>query len=198
MADAAATKADILVHARARFADAGLDGVSIRDIAKHAGCTLGTVHHYFGTKDDLYAACIESVYAEIAQMREQLAQALAAGGAREKLVERAVVTAYRFAREHVVAVRLLVRAAVGAGELPPKGREQLMAFLDLASLGLASAANRLPSDLRLPLQSVVFLVARYAVQGDEELAAVAGTNKRSAQSRVERHLVDVACRLILE
>jgi hypothetical protein len=72
-----------------------------------------------------------------------------------------------------------------------------MPFLDAVSRGLGELAHRRPADLRLPLQSIVFLVARYAAQGDAELAEVAGGTARSAHARVERHLVDVACRLVL-
>lgn len=196
-ADAAATKGKILDSARTLFADVGLDGASVRDVAAGAGVSLAMVHHYFGSKDDLYAACVDTVYAELGAMRAELERELARAESPEKLVERGVVVAYRFARTHVVAVRLLVRASVGAGELPPAGRASLMAFLDVASHGLARLTGRRASELRLPLQSVVFLVARFAVQGDAELAAVAATTERAAHARVERHLVDVARRLLI-
>jgi AcrR family transcriptional regulator len=197
--DAAATKARILDSARGLFADVGLDGASVRDVASGAGVTLATVHHYFGSKDDLYAACVATVYAELGAMRDELAKELAETRSAEELVERAVVTGYRFAREHHVAVRLLVRASVGAGALPPRGRESLLTFLDVASRGIASLVGRKPHELRLPLQSLVFLVARFAVQGDAELALVAGgTTGKASIARVERHLVDVAQRLLLD
>src|SRR5205823_2483085 len=113
--------------ARCLFADVGIDGASVRDVAARAGVTLATVHHYFGSKDDLYDACISTVYGELASMRLELERELSRGGSPHELIERAVVTTSRFARAHVVAVRLLMRAAVGAGELPPRGRENLLA-----------------------------------------------------------------------
>jgi hypothetical protein len=54
---------------------------------------------------------------------------------------------------------------------------------------------RPPAELRLPLQSVVFLVARYAAQDEGETAAVVGVparEKRHAREAVEAHLVRVA------
>lgn len=196
-ADAEATKGRILDSARTLFADVGLDGASVRDVAAGAGVSLAMVHHYFGSKDDLYEACIDAVYVEIAAMGAALQAELASTGSPAQLIERAVVTGYRFARAHHVAVRLLVRTSVGSGKLPPRGRKALVSFLDFASRGLGALAGRRPADLRLPLQSVVFLVARYSVQSDEELGVVAGTTGRAAHARVERHLVDVARRLVL-
>ncbi|MFD2122588.1 TetR family transcriptional regulator, partial [Streptomyces cirratus] len=44
---------------RAEFAARGYDKTSVRGIAKAAGVDPALVHHYFGSKDDLFAAAIE-------------------------------------------------------------------------------------------------------------------------------------------
>ncbi|MFJ8668676.1 TetR family transcriptional regulator [Streptomyces sp. NPDC093600] len=49
----------ILEAARAQFADRGYDKTSVRGIAKAAGVDPALVHHYFGTKDEVFAAAIE-------------------------------------------------------------------------------------------------------------------------------------------
>ncbi|MFD7900582.1 TetR family transcriptional regulator [Streptomyces sp. NPDC059743] len=49
----------ILESARAEFAERGYDKTSIRGIAKAAGVDPALVHHYFGTKDEVFAAAIE-------------------------------------------------------------------------------------------------------------------------------------------
>ncbi|MEU1370166.1 TetR family transcriptional regulator [Streptomyces sp. NPDC005803] len=49
----------ILEAARTEFAARGYDKTSIRGIAKAAGVDAALVHHYFGTKDDVFAAAIE-------------------------------------------------------------------------------------------------------------------------------------------
>src|SRR5450631_941949 len=106
-ADAEATKGRILDSARTLFADVGVDGASVRDVAAGAGVSLAMVHHYFGSKDDLYVACIDTVYAELASMRASLEHEMARVGEPEELIKRAVVAAYRFACAYQVAVRLL-------------------------------------------------------------------------------------------
>ncbi|WP_369028896.1 helix-turn-helix domain-containing protein, partial [Nocardia farcinica] len=49
----------ILEAARARFADAGFGKTSIRAIAADAGVDPALVHHYFGTKQQLFAKVVE-------------------------------------------------------------------------------------------------------------------------------------------
>ncbi|MGQ4600009.1 TetR/AcrR family transcriptional regulator [Nocardia sp. R6R-6] len=49
----------ILAAARARFADAGFDKTSVRAVATDAGVDPALVHHYFGTKQQLFAAVVE-------------------------------------------------------------------------------------------------------------------------------------------
>ncbi|MEV1052335.1 TetR family transcriptional regulator [Streptomyces sp. NPDC049887] len=49
----------ILEAAREEFAERGYDKTSVRGIAKAAGVDPALVHHYFGTKDEVFAAAIE-------------------------------------------------------------------------------------------------------------------------------------------
>lgn len=51
-------KAQILTAAREQFAESGYDGASIRAIAATAGVDPALVHHYFGSKDDLFMAVV--------------------------------------------------------------------------------------------------------------------------------------------
>ena len=51
-------KAQILAAAREQFAAGGYDGTSIRGIAAAAEVDPALVHHYFGTKDELFVAVV--------------------------------------------------------------------------------------------------------------------------------------------
>lgn len=55
--------ARIVQAARARFLTEGVDGASLRAIAKDAGTNVGMIYYYFPTKDDLFLGVIEDVYA---------------------------------------------------------------------------------------------------------------------------------------
>ena len=73
----------IVEAARARFLAEGVDGASLREIARDAGTNIGMVAYYFPTKDDLFLSVIEEVYAKLVG---DLAKILGAGEtARERL-----------------------------------------------------------------------------------------------------------------
>ncbi len=52
------TREAILAAARTRFGDLGYDGATIRGIAADAGVDAALVHHFFGTKERLFAAAM--------------------------------------------------------------------------------------------------------------------------------------------
>ncbi len=53
------TRAEILSGARDLFASSGFSGTTIRGIAAAAGVDAALVHHYFGTKEDLFLAALQ-------------------------------------------------------------------------------------------------------------------------------------------
>jgi AcrR family transcriptional regulator len=63
--DAALTRERILDAATAEFADKGFSGARTDGIAAAAGANIRMLYHYFGSKEDLYLAVLERVYADI-------------------------------------------------------------------------------------------------------------------------------------
>jgi AcrR family transcriptional regulator len=69
---------DLTARARIRdaalglFAEHGLDGTTIRDIARTAGVSGGLIRHHFGSKDDLRAACDSYALDQIMRIKEQM------------------------------------------------------------------------------------------------------------------------------
>lgn len=53
----------VVAAARSRFLAQGVDGASLREIARAAKTSIGMVYYYFPTKDHLLLAVIEEVYA---------------------------------------------------------------------------------------------------------------------------------------
>lgn len=53
----------ILNAARERFLTEGVDGASLRNIARDAKTNIGMVYYYFSTKEELFLAVLEDVYA---------------------------------------------------------------------------------------------------------------------------------------
>ncbi len=53
------TRAGILAAARRLFGEQGYDGTTIRAIAAAAGVNQGLVHHFFGTKEQIFVAAVD-------------------------------------------------------------------------------------------------------------------------------------------
>lgn len=63
--DAAATREKILKVGIKEFGAHGYGGARTARIAKRANCNIRMIYHYFGSKEALYVAALERVYAEI-------------------------------------------------------------------------------------------------------------------------------------
>lgn len=58
----------ILQAARQRFAEAGYGGTSTTEIARLAGVTHPLVHHHFGSKEGLWRAVVDELFADLPQI----------------------------------------------------------------------------------------------------------------------------------
>jgi TetR/AcrR family transcriptional regulator len=67
-----ATQRKLLTAARREFAQNGLAGARVDEIATRAGVNKQLVYHYFGDKDALYLAVLEWVYEEIREQERKL------------------------------------------------------------------------------------------------------------------------------
>jgi TetR/AcrR family transcriptional regulator len=63
------TKEVIIRAAVGEFAEHGFEGASLRDIATRAGTTHGLIRHHFGSKDEVFRACVD--YAVAVYEREE-------------------------------------------------------------------------------------------------------------------------------
>jgi len=197
-ADAEATKRRILQAATALVAERGIDGTTVRDVAAAGQVSLATVLHYFGSKDGLHEAVVTAMDDELQALREELIRELRPGTEAREVVAVMVRRAWRFARAHHVAHRIVLRTVLQEGGMPKARIEALMLpSLDDASAVLAAvfSADRLRA--RMMVQSIVQLSARYAIASDDELCAVTDTTDPAvADARVCDHLVDLAVSLL--
>ncbi|MBQ0827258.1 TetR/AcrR family transcriptional regulator [Streptomyces tagetis] len=61
--ESAGTRDRILAAAREEFSARGYERTSVRAVAKAAGVDPALVHHYFGTKEQVFAAAVEVAFA---------------------------------------------------------------------------------------------------------------------------------------
>lgn len=198
-ADPEATKLRILERSLELFAEKGVSGASIREIAKASDVSLATIHHYFGSKDGLAEACIEKMDRRLMRLAEELMRRARPDDSGSLPIASTVREAYRLAREYRGSVQLLLRLAVSDEGLPRARREEKLApFLDTATQTLGAALGRRPEELRLPLQTMIFLTARYVAASPADLLVGAGEEDlERAHKCVEEHLVEVAESLFL-
>ncbi|MET7641960.1 TetR family transcriptional regulator [Streptomyces sp. NPDC005438] len=114
-ADGPGSRERILASARAEFARHGYDRASIRGIARGAGVDPALVHHYLGTKEQVFVAAVEQAF----RPALAVAEALPAGD-REGLGER------------------VVRVVFGVWE-DPETREPLLAIVRSAMINETAA-----------------------------------------------------------
>ncbi|MEV0464264.1 TetR/AcrR family transcriptional regulator [Nocardia tengchongensis] len=76
-------QAELVAHARELFAENGYRGTSVAAVGRAAGIAPAAVHWYFPTKDDLFAAVVDSIFGET----RALVEAEPAGDPRDELVD---------------------------------------------------------------------------------------------------------------
>ncbi|MBV2354593.1 TetR family transcriptional regulator [Streptomyces sp. J2-1] len=82
-AESADTRDRILAAARAEFSAHGYEKTSVRGIAKAAGVDSALVHHYYGTKEQVFGAAVEVAFAPALEAPGAVAE-----GPRDALGER--------------------------------------------------------------------------------------------------------------
>ncbi|MBI2393869.1 MAG: TetR/AcrR family transcriptional regulator [Deltaproteobacteria bacterium] len=141
-----------IVHAaRARFLVEGVDGASLRTIARDANTSVGMIYYYFPTKDDLFLEVVEEVYAAL--LRE-LEQVLTTEHDTKERLRRMYVRLGALSDLELDVVRLVVREAL----LSSTRLERVMARfarghlpLILATLAQGVAAGEIVDDVPLPI-----------------------------------------------
>jgi AcrR family transcriptional regulator len=158
----------IVRAARRRFLEDGVDGASLRRIARDARTSIGMVYYYFPTKDDLFLGVVEETYAKLladmtlalspdAPVRERIRRLYARVGAVSddelatvKLVAREVLVSSsrfdrllgRFQRGHFPLVFATLAEGVDDGSLRGDLPPALLFFCTLAVGALPQLLQR--------------------------------------------------------
>ena len=178
------TREAILAAARESFTASGYDRASIRDIARRAGVDPALVHHYYGSKHELFSAAIEMPI-DIASVIETVLR-----GERERAGERIValllsVWDNRRDRSPLVA---LVRSAVTSEDAARMLREFLASVL-FARLAEALEAPDVPLRASLAASQIIgLLIARYIVRIEPIASAPAPVVIAAVGPNLQRYL----------
>lgn len=101
----------IIYAAREAFLRDGVDGASLRKIAKAAGTNIGMIYYYFPTKDDLFLGVVEDTYKGVL---DDLVVALAEDVGVEERIERLYLRIANVSDVEVDVLRIVIREALSS------------------------------------------------------------------------------------
>jgi AcrR family transcriptional regulator len=159
------TSGDVLDAARRLFAQRGYRATTVRAIAEAAGVTPGMIHHFFGSKQQVFLAAIRMPLDPV-----QVLAVLTAGPRRE-FPERLVRTFVGFwtSEQTGPALRGMLRSAIADEEQAAA----LRSFADAVMLPQVSAALGVPvADAATALSTMLGLVVARMLIGIETLASL--------------------------
>ena len=179
------TRAAILDAARSRFAAGGFRATTIRAVAADAGVDAALVHHYFGTKDDLFLAALQLPV----DPRKLLAPVL--GGGVEGAAERFLGVFLSAWDDPELQPALL---AVARGVMEPGGGRLLSeGFLPVVVRPIAEALGVDRPEDRMPLvasQMMGLILVRYVLR-IEPLASMSPERVVATYApTIQRYLAD--------
>ncbi|MCA9564298.1 MAG: TetR/AcrR family transcriptional regulator [Myxococcales bacterium] len=196
-ADAEETQARILGAAGELFSVQGVAATSMRQIAKSAGVSQSTVHHYFDNKDGLYLACVEQMYNEVDKLTDRLVSVVPNADSAAAAVAMVVSETYRFGLRNQRSVLFLNRLTLETGEAAiPQRANRLLQAVDMFSALLARWTKRDEVEMRMALYNLNFLITRLVVADKAEVAAVLKMDPAAPDTTIheeaEKHLIAFA------
>jgi AcrR family transcriptional regulator len=176
------TRQEILDAARASFAENGYDRTTIRGVAGEAGVDPALIHHYFGTKEDLFTASVSIPF--------PIAQALpdAIGGDPATAGERVARLFFTIWEDPAARVALIgqLRHSLATGEPPA-----IAGFISQAVLGrVAERMEGGDRELRAELAAshlVGVALLRYVVRMEPIASATPETLVEMVAPRIQTY-----------
>lgn len=146
----------IIAAARELFLAHGVEGTSLRQIARSADTSVGMIYYYFTTKDDLFLAVVEEDYGLIlADMKEALADG--APGSFEERLGRLLRRVGQLSDHELQTIKLVIAEMLGSSDRRGRLLERFQRGhlpLILTFMTEGAAAGGLRSDLPAPLLMV--------------------------------------------
>lgn len=192
------TMADILKVATAEFADKGLSGARIDEIAALTRTSKRMIYYYFGNKEGLYLAVLEDAYRRIRVVEAQLQlEDLPPAQALRKLV----AFTFDYQHEHEEFIRLVMNENMQRGEFLAQSRviqelntPVIDAVRQIYERGVSEGVFRPnvdPVDIHLAISSLCF----FSVANRHTFGLIFKSQMGSAPDLAKRR--DNACEMLL-
>jgi AcrR family transcriptional regulator len=176
----------VLDAARTEFAAVGYEQASVRAIARTAGVDPALVHHYFGTKQQLFIAALDF------PLDPQLLAEQVFGGDPDTIGERIARFVFTLWEDPQARDRLLatLRAAVGSDEIA----ELIRGFMVRELISMVAPRLKVPNPhLRVELamsQIIGLATARYVIAAPHLAAASVEELVALVAPTLQRYLTD--------
>jgi AcrR family transcriptional regulator len=200
--DADSTRSNILDVAMREFADKGLDGARVDEIAEKTASSKRMIYYYFGGKDELYRAVLERAYAGIRE--REAAENFEALPADEALRAHVAHT-FDYHATHPEFVRLVMNENIHRGAhiahipaIRERNRRVVASTQEIIDKGLTAGLFRTgidPFDLHMTISALCF----YNVSNRYTLSTVFDADLESAEAleRRKRSVIETVLASVL-
>jgi len=184
-------RAKILTAAEELFAARGFAGTPVRDIARGAGVNPAMIHYYFGNKEGLYRAIIESAASTV---RSLLITATSGAETLEEILTRFVGGYARYIFSHTNLARVLHRELLAGGTYLKQMMQPATNYMILRE-ALSGAARRgemrnIDIDLA-PISLMGMILVFQLIQPVIPIAVEKGGYDEGFIKRLSAHTVDL-------
>lgn len=174
-ADSSVTFEAIQKAARSALQRGGVDGLTIRAVAKGAGVSIGTVRYYFSNKDALIEGCLDHYHERLVQLETtMIGRVVGAKNPREAIASgiRAVFDLLQ-AEPEMVRLRLVTTARMGEFPMSRRGRQRRPVVKNTINM-LKLLPGLRPQNLQLTIDAMVRLITSYAACSEDEIRDIVG------------------------
>jgi AcrR family transcriptional regulator len=187
--DADETRNNILEVATREYADKGLAGARIDEIAEKTSSSKRMIYYYFGGKDELYRAVLEKAYTRI---RAQEFEIDLAGLAADQALRAQIEHTFDYHAQHPDFVRLVMNENIHHGQhiahvpdLQELNRSVIALLKSIIDQGVSEGLFRAdidPVDLHMSISALCF----YNVSNRYTFASNFGVDFGAAEFRAKR------------
>jgi AcrR family transcriptional regulator len=195
------TRAAILEAALAEFADKGLAGARVDEIARQTATSKHMIYYHFGSKEGLYRAVLDQTYANFRLAEEKIDYAQLDPA---RALETLAGLTFDFHLNNPSYVRIIVAENVNSGahiqhvQNIAARRAILQIMQDIVSRGAAAGVFRTGIDV-LQLHMTISALSFYFVSNRHTFGHIFGIDHDAADMIAARraHIIDAAISLCL-
>lgn len=192
--DSGETYERIVASAKALLETTNPSDISLRAVGRHAGVSTGTLTYYFSNRDVLLEAVLNGYYKKLEALVIEIVMEGAAHKDSRTFLEAAIRRFYKLHWEERRSMKLRSVTRTTVGELPEHVQTRFLSkFAGQGAAGLTALTGVTERRARFAIQTVTYLIMRYVLSSDSELAQALGPD--TTRQDLEDHVVEVGLML---